>query len=158
MTDQAKLDFLTDRAATLGGKLALMLEQGRIPNNSEMQFFNSSVAALQSVAPSHEMRVLSMRLNTAVQKAAADRALWVAGRNAALAAAQASRKAKHDQRAKDLAAYRRKLKKAKMSRRVFRAIVDEVKAHKALPKGVTSQGLPFVSELPAEWQSSKVVA
>jgi hypothetical protein len=143
MTTQSKLDFLTDRAATLGGKLALMLEQGRIPSDGEVKFFNSSVDALMSAAPSHEMRVLAMRLNGQVVKAKADRAAWLSGR---------------DQRAKDFAAFRRETKKAKMSKKVFRTLVDEVKARTALPKGVTSQGLPFVAELPAEWQSSEVVA
>lgn len=158
MTNQSKLDFLTDRAATLGGKLALILEQGRIPSDGEVKFFNSSVDALMGVAPAHELRILALRLNDAVAKAKADRAAWLTGRDAALKAAAAQAQAKRDQRAKDFAAYRREQKKAKMSKKVFRAIVDEVKAHKALPKGTTSQGLPFVAELPAEWKSSEVVA
>jgi len=140
-------DMLQDRAATIGGKLAAKLQAGAVPTNEEVAFFDKCMLALTDRVPAHDMRVLALQLHAQIDAAKAKRAAWLKGRDEALKAAdvrKATKAAKHV-----------------MSRKMFSAIVAEVKARKAAytpPVGTTKQGLEFVVELPLEWQDDKAVA
>jgi hypothetical protein len=161
----AKIDFLTDRAAVLGEKLSAKLQAGKIPGADEMAFFASAIAQLAKVAPAHQLRVLAMELQAAVEAAKAKRAAWLAGRDEALKAAEARVKAKQAARAAEAAAEAARVRAARRpSNKVARELVAEFKSRAvpvAAPKEgtATKQGLSFIVELPLEWQNDdKVIA
>jgi hypothetical protein len=149
--NMTKLDFLIDRAATIGGKLAAKLDSGNIPNKGELAFFDACVVPLTKIAPTHGLRTLALQLHQAVADAKAKRALWLTGRAEALKAVTQRRRAKQDERATALATAR----KAQDTRVIVAAVSARTAA---LPAGTNKQGLPFVVELPRAWQTAELVA
>lgn len=124
----SKLDFLVDRAAVLGQKLAIKLEAGKIPGKDELSFFDGCMDQLIKAAPAHELSRLAGSLREAVTTAKAKRALWLTGREQALKRAALAKAAKVT---------------ARLPQRRVRA---------------NKQGLPFVVQLPLAWQDAAAVA
>ncbi len=158
--NQNKKEFLIDRAATVGQKLAAKLQQGSIPSKDEMVFFGACVDAVTAFAPAHGLRVLAMELGNAVQAAKAKRVEWLKGRELALKQAEARKADKAATRSK-LIAEAKARKAARAEKQALLAkVIEDVKAFSvpvAPPKAgtVSSQGLPFVAELPLEWQTAE---
>jgi len=135
--DTNKLQFLTDRSATIGGKLATKLGAGKIPNAAEMAFFSACIDQLAKVEPAHALRTLALELREAVTAAKAKRSLWLKGRDEALRQAKARMVAKA--RARKVA-----------------SVAEFTMPAAALPTRTNKQGLPFVVQLPLEWQNAAV--
>jgi hypothetical protein len=135
------INFLQDRAATIGEKLDVALDAGRIPSNADVAFFDKCMADLTKVAPAHGLRVVAIQFHAKLAEAKAKRALWIAGRDAALKAA----------------AQRKAAAKRPVNNKTVRAVIAEVKSTTTVPTGPTKQGLDFVVELPLEWQDDKKI-
>lgn len=161
--NQAKKEFLIDRAATIGQKLALKLQAGGIPSADELAFFDKTVADVAEFSPAHMLRSLCLRLHAAVDAAKEKRTLWLKGRDEALKQADLRAKAKADMRAR-LIAQAKARKAARVEKaKILAQVIDDVKAlHVPVTPPVegtlSSQGVPFVAELPAEWASPAEVA
>ena len=87
-------EFLQDRAATIGQKLAAYLVAGKIPNQQDVDFFNKCMSDLEHRAPAHAMRTLAIQLHQDIDAAKAKRALWLTGRAEAAKAADQRKAAK----------------------------------------------------------------
>jgi hypothetical protein len=139
------VDYLQDRAAVIGEKLAAKVAAKIMPSNAELAFFDTCVAELCVKSPAHALRLLAIELHAAVNKAKADRAAWLRGRAEALALAAARQQAK-------------KAKHRALMRHIVREIRDRANMKATPTSGINRQGLPFVAQLPAEWQNAEKVA
>lgn len=161
--NQNQKDFLIDRAATIGQKLAMKLRDGGIPSQDELSFFDKTVADVAAFEPAHMLRSLSDGLYAAVEAAKVKRSAWLKGRADALKASEARKQAKAAQRQQALnMSAARKIARVEKQKLLAQAISDVRALHVPVTAPVegtmSSQGVPFVAELPAEWAKPEVVA
>lgn len=132
------MPFVVSRLLAIGEKLEASLAVKKVPSLADEAYFEKCYDAAFSAAPLHEVRVRFMGLRNKIELARKQRALWLAGRDEAMA------KAKQAAESKRLA-----IEKSKK--------LAELRKLKAKAEVTTHQGLKHVTALPKAWQSTEAI-